>query len=77
MQGFIGLFGGIYILKKLDCYAILGERLAQAPMSIAQLARQAGISYQRLWSGSRLTEDEVRRVLAILDKTEGNGNEVA
>lgn len=61
-------------MRKLNSSAVLGKRLAGTAMPIAQLARQAGISYQRLWGGSQLSEAEVQLVLAILDQTESDGH---
>jgi hypothetical protein len=55
----------------------LFERLREANLSIAEVARRSGVPYPRLWGGLPLEDDEVRRVLEVLEQVERPPNEAA
>ena len=46
------------------------ERCRRAGLSLARLARQAGVRYGPLWTGARLRPDELARIESVLSEQE-------
>jgi hypothetical protein len=64
----------VYIMDDSAARVDMANRMSRASIPIAQIARRAGVPYYRLWSGARLTDEEVRRVLAVLTGDEEGGS---
>lgn len=57
-------------MRKNRVAATIGQRLDRASLSIARIARLAGVPYAKLIRGESLTEEQLHRVEAVLAKAE-------